>query len=127
MICQDNNAYVVQPAVMDNPLPIQGQDSGRPGKTLPFRAHIMFNGTTPTPLCDLGTLANLRSGGCYNDTNHQCGFKQDGASKGNNSWAFASHSCAKAGKAMAGAEDGEGAEVWCGAQGQLGGVSLAIC
>ena len=76
-VCQDNHAYVVDPKVMDNPLPIQGQDAGQPGRTLPFRAHIMYNGTKPAPLCDLSTVA-ATSIGCFNDTNHQCGFTADG-------------------------------------------------
>lgn len=114
MICQDNHAYVVAPDVMDNPLPIQGNDNGRNTKTLPFRAHIMYNGTANKPLCDLTTIRAVRSSGCYNDTAHGCGFKQVTQSRTLNSWAFAANACAAAGKMFAGAEDGLGAEVWCG-------------
>lgn len=102
---QDNHAYVVQPEVMDNPLPIQ------PAKTLPFRAHIMYNGSVPKPRCDLASIHAVQSLGCYNDTAHQCGYKMVESSRTANDWDFAARGCAAAGMSYAGAEDGLGAEV----------------
>ena len=58
---------------MDNPLPIQGLDAGKAVKRLPFRAHIMFNGTKPKPLCDVSTVVPSDMG-CFNDTGHGCGY-----------------------------------------------------
>ena len=114
MICQDNHAYVVDPKVMDNPLPIQGQDAGKATKTLPFRAHIMYNGTVPAPVCDPTTIRDITAIGCFNDTAHQCGYKAGPSLPKTNSHEAAAKACIGAGFSYGGAEDGLGAEVWCG-------------
>lgn len=114
MICQDNHAYVVDPTVMDNPLPIQGTDAGTRVKRLPFRAHIMFNGTKPKPLCDLRTVEPSYIG-CFNDTGHDCGYTMLSVpNPEKNSHKYAAAACAGAGYRYGGAEDGLGREVWCG-------------
>jgi hypothetical protein len=115
MICQDNHAYVVDPTVMDNPLPIQGTDAGMAVKRLPFRAHIMYNGTKPKPLCDLGTITPAVVG-CFNDTAHDCGYTMLAVADSGkvNSHLVATKACAGAGYSYGGAEDGLGAEIWCG-------------
>ena len=114
MICQDNHAYNVALGSGDNPLPIQGQDGGKPGKTLPFRAHIMFNGSVPKPKCIPSTVEASEVVGCYNDTGHQCGYEMLQSLPKTNSHRNAATECAGAGYSYGGAEDGLGAEVWCG-------------
>jgi len=113
MVCQDGNAFLPAPGTMDNPLPIQGNDDGSPMKTLPFRAHIMWNGETAAPRCDPQTVKPGASLGCFNDTGHQCGFTNAGSFK-DNSWAKSAQNCASHGFSIAGAEDSQGLEVWCG-------------
>ena len=106
MICQDNHAYVVDPTVMDNPLPIQGMDAGMSVKRLPFRAHIMYNGTKPKPLCDLSTVKPSDIG-CFNDTGHGCGYTAlIVPNPEQNSHHYAATACAGAGYDYGGAEDG---------------------
>jgi hypothetical protein len=81
LVCQDGRAYHVDVGNYDNPLPIQ------PEKTLPFRAHVMYNGCSTGSCrnqCDPSTIKAV-SAGCYDDTGHQCGYTTLGRIS-NNSW-----------------------------------------
>ena len=111
MVCQggESKPFKVDPTVMDNPLPVQGMDTGTNSKILPFRAHLMYNGATARSPCDPATVEPTALG-CFNDTAHQCGYKQQGSDK-ENSWHKAAVTCDAAGAAFAGAEDGKG-EWW---------------
>ena len=64
--------------------------------------------------CRAGSY-KVANGGCYNDTNHQCGFSEGfpEAFETNNSWLNAATVCNSNGWNFAGAEDGRGAEVLC--------------
>ena len=57
--------------------------------------------------------SNIRPGGIYNDTGHQCGFKATGTDD-QNTLEKAAAACATAGHTVAGAENGMGTEIWCG-------------
>eukprot|EP01052_Picozoa_sp_SAG31_P008454 SAG31_NODE_427_length_15813_cov_13.679649_16_plen_526_part_00 len=64
--------------------------------------------------CQTGSY-KVSNGGCFNDTNHQCGFQEGFAEnfRSNNSWLNAATVCNSNGWTYAGAEDGQGAEVLC--------------
>eukprot|EP01043_Picozoa_sp_COSAG02_P028439 COSAG02_NODE_1723_length_11188_cov_3.341510_2_plen_366_part_00 len=69
---------------------------------------------SPGGFCKAGSY-RVSNGGCYNDTNHQCGFTEGfpEAFTLNNSWLNAATVCNSNGWNFAGAEDGVGAEVLC--------------
>eukprot|EP01079_Euglenida_sp_SAG-EU17-18_P002855 gene2855-3450_t len=75
---------------------------------LPVRLEIYHSGASTTKVCK-GT----QSMGCFNDTNHQCGFHDMGVVP-SNSWDVAATACQAAGYELAAAQASLGQEVWCG-------------
>ena len=114
MVCQDAHTYKPGAGSTDNPLPVNTfKRSKGIVHSLPFRAHFYYNGQgSPAP--PLESCTGLRSVGLFNDSNHQCGFKQVGGMNMHNDWGVAASTCDQHQYKFAGATASKGQELWCG-------------
>lgn len=85
--------------------------------SLPFRAHVYFNGSPPPPPPPPPVppgACTAHSVGTFNDARHQCHFTQATTDHSGNSWETAAADCFSRGFKVAGAQASLGQEVWCG-------------
>lgn len=98
LVCQDGNVYKPTPGQFDNPLFVKA------GVLYVVRVHVYYSLINQ---CEPAT-----SFGCYNDSNHGCGFKMVERTDSLTQASCATY-CHASGLAVAGPETG--AECWCGA------------
>lgn len=117
MVCQDAYTYKPGAGSTDNPLPVNTfKRSKGIVPSLPFRAHFYYNGQGAPGPSKGPVLActGLSSIGLFNDSHHQCGFKQVGGMNMHNDWEVAASTCDQNQYKVAGATASKGQELWCG-------------
>lgn len=103
LVCQ-TGAYSVPPEVTGIDNPLRKLSKGK----VPVRLEVYYAAANKEQ------CKGTESVGCFDDSNHQCGFHSGGKNADKNDWSFAAQSCHESGSRYAAAQASKGEEVWCG-------------